>query len=166
MADAEPELLARHCMDAGRVERAVHYWQMAGQQALARSATAEAIAHFTRGLEVLRSIADGPERQRCELNLQLALGRASIAAYGFAAPATGHAYTRARELCDELCDAAAMFPILYGQSVFHFQRGELVKAHEVARDLLRLAEEKGDAAARVTGHRMMGSTLCQLGQLI
>ena len=38
-------------------------------------------------------------------------------------------------------------------------------AHEVARELLRLAEERGDAAAQVTGHRMVGSALCQLGRL-
>jgi class 3 adenylate cyclase/predicted ATPase/ABC-type transport system involved in cytochrome c biogenesis ATPase subunit len=163
-AVTEPELLARHCMEAGRTEQAVEYWRQAGQQALARSAMAEAVAHLSRGLEVLKGIAPGPDRQRRELELELALGRASIAAKGFAAPQTGRAYTRARELCTELGEVPELFPVLYGQSVFHFQRGELTRAHEVARDLLRLAEERGDPAAQVTGHRMVGSTLCQLGR--
>ena len=44
-------------------------------------------------------------------------------------------------------------------------RGELAVAHEAARELLRSAEDRGDAAARVTGHRMVGATLCQLGRL-
>ena len=163
--DAEPELLARHCTEAGLAEQAVDYWQRAGQQALARSAMAEAVAQLTTGLEVLAGLPDGPERQRRELGLQLALGQASIAAKGFAAPETGRAYARARELCRELGDVPELFPALYGRSVVHFQRGELAAAHEVARELLRSAEERGDAAARVTGHRIVGSALCQLGRL-
>ena len=47
----------------------------------------------------------------------------------------------------------------------HLQRGELAAAHEVAQELLRSAEDRGDAAARVTGHRMVGAALCQLGRL-
>jgi predicted ATPase len=43
--ETEPELLAQHCTDAALSEQAVEYWQRAGQQALARSATAEAVAH-------------------------------------------------------------------------------------------------------------------------
>ena len=69
-AGKEPELLARHCMEAGRTEQAVEYWRQAGQQALARSAMAEAVAHLSRGLEVLKGIAPGPDRQRRELELR------------------------------------------------------------------------------------------------
>ena len=164
--DTQPELLAQHCVEAGRTERAVDYWQRAGQQALARSAMAEAVAHLTRGLEVLKGLPHGRERQQRELGLQLALGRASIAAKGFAAPETGRAYARARELCSDLGDVSEIFPVLYGHSVFHFQRGELAKSHEVARELLRLAEERGDTAAQVTGLRMVGHALYQLGELV
>ena len=58
-ADAEPELLARHCAEAGLAERAVDHWQRAGERALARSAMAEAVAHLTEGLEALA----GPARR-------------------------------------------------------------------------------------------------------
>ena len=163
---AEPELLAQHCMEAGLVERAVDYWQRAGQQALARSAMAEAVAHLTKGLEVLMGLPAGPERQRRELLFQLALGQASLAARGFAAPETGRAYARASELCRELGDVSEFFPALYGQFIVHFQRGELAVAHEAARDLLQLAEDRGDAAARVTGHRIVGSALYHLGRMV
>ena len=125
---------------------------------------AEAVAHLTRGLEALAGLPGGAERQRRELGLQLALGQASIAARGFAAPETGRAYARARELCRELGDVPELFPALYGRFVVHFQRGELAVAHEAARELLRSAEERGDAAARVTGHRMVGAALYQLGR--
>ena len=126
---------------------------------------AEAVAQLTRGLEVLASLPDGAERQRRELGLQLALGQASIAARGFAATETGRAYARACELCRELGDVPELFPALYGRSVIHLQRGELAVAHEVARELLRSAEERGETAAQVTGHRMVGAALYQLGRL-
>ena len=164
--ETEPELLAQHCAEAGLAERAVDYWHKAGQRALARSAMAEAVAQLTKGLEVLNGLPGGPERQRRELGLQLALGQASLASKGFAAPETGRAYARASELCRELGDTSEIFPALYGRSVVHLQGGELAAAHEVARELLRLAEERDDAAARVAGHRMVGSALCQLGRLI
>ena len=164
-ADAKPELLARHCAEAGLAEQAVDYRRRAGEKALARSAMAEAAAQLTKGLEVLASLPDGPERRRRELGLQLVLGPALIAAKGVAAPETGRAYARACELCRELGDVPELFPALYGRSVVHFQRGELAAAHEVAQELLRLAEERGDAAAQVTGHRLIGSALSQLGRL-
>ena len=166
IAEAEPELLARHCAEAGLAERAVEHWQRAGQRALARSATAEAVTHLTHGLKALAGLPAGPERRRRELALQLALGQALIAAKGFAAPETGRAYARARELCHELGDdVPELFPALYGRFIVHFQRGELAATHEAARELLRLAEERRDASARVTGHRILGSVLYMLGRL-
>src|SRR5918995_3753889 len=163
--ETEPELLAQHCTEAGLIEQAVEYWQRAGQQALARSATAEAVAQLDRGLKLLVGLPDGPERRRRELGLQLVLGPALIAAKGFAAPETGRAYARACELCRELGDITKLLPALYGQSVVHWQRAELAAAHEGARELLRLAEEQGDDAAEVVGHRTLGTFLFQLGRL-
>ena len=164
-ADVEPELLARHCTEAGLGEQAVEYWQRAGQRALARSAMAEAAAQLATGLTVLASLPGGIRRQRRELGLQLALGQASLAAKGFAAPETGRAYARASELCRELGEVPEFFPALYGRFIVHFQRAELAAAHQAAEELLRSAGERNDAAAQVTGHRIVGSALYHLGRL-
>ena len=59
-AGAEPEVLAQHCTEAGLIEQAVEYWQRAGQQALARSATAEAVAQLTRGWICWRACPTAP----------------------------------------------------------------------------------------------------------
>lgn len=163
--DAEPELLAQHLAEAGLAEQAIDYWQRAGQQSLARSAMAEAVAQLGNGLQMLERLSPGPERRRRELALQLALGQAWIHAKGFASPETGRTYDRARELCSELGDVPELFPALYGQWVVSFQRGELTAAHERAWELLRTAQAKGDQAAQVTGHRVVAATLCQLGRL-
>ena len=158
-ARKEPELLARHCAEAGLYDQAVDHRRRAGQQALARCSMAEAATQLAEGLAVLERLPDGPGRQRRELALQLALGQASIAAKGFAAPETGRAHARARELCRGLGDLPELLPILYGQAVFHMQRGELTTAYDVSVELQRAAERLGDSMALVTAHRMMGSAL-------
>jgi hypothetical protein len=45
----QPALLAQHCEVAGQAEKALAYRLKAGQQALARSTMAEAVAHCARG---------------------------------------------------------------------------------------------------------------------
>ena len=86
---------------AGLVEKAVDYWHKAGRQAIARSAMVEAAAQLTQALELLAGLPAGPERDRKELDLQIALGAALIATKGWAAPEVERAYARARELCTE-----------------------------------------------------------------
>ena len=160
----EPELVAQHFTEAKLTERAVEYWQKAGQQARERSAMTEALSHLTRGLALIEQIPDDLDRQRHELAFQLAIGQVSIATKGFASPSTGAAYARARELCVGLGHVPELFLAIYGRSVFHFQRGELREAYRVATELLHLGEQHNDPAAQVTGHRMIGSTLSQLGR--
>src|SRR5439155_9669984 len=50
--EAQPELLAHHYTEAGLIEKAVHYWQKAGQSAIERSAHVEAISHLRQGIEL------------------------------------------------------------------------------------------------------------------
>ena len=50
-------------------------------------------------------------------------------------------------------------------SVMHWPRVEVAAAHEVAQELLRLAEEQGDGAAELVGHRILGAHQFQLGKL-
>ena len=46
----QPEVLARHCTEAGLSEAAIGWWRRAGELALRRSAFAEAIAHFDKAI--------------------------------------------------------------------------------------------------------------------
>ena len=70
--EAQPELVAHHYTEAGLVEQALPYWQQAGQRAIQHSAHMEAISHLTKGLELLTTLPDTPERAQQELTLQLA----------------------------------------------------------------------------------------------
>ena len=51
IAENQPELLARHCTEAGLIEKAAALWGKAGQRSLARSALVEAAEQLTRALD-------------------------------------------------------------------------------------------------------------------
>ena len=72
--ETQPELVAHHYTEAGLIAQAIPYWQQAGERASQRSAYVEAVAHLTKGLEVLKTLPDTPERAQQELTLQATLG--------------------------------------------------------------------------------------------
>jgi predicted ATPase len=164
-AEAQPELLAHHCVQAGLLEQAIAYYARAGRRAVARSAMAEAIAQLTKGSELLKSLPDDAARQQKELELQIALGQALIATKGYAATATGDTFARARALCEQLDRPPQIVPVLYGQWVHHLIKGQLQRARSLATEMLRLGEAEGDAAVTLMGHRLSGSTCFYLGEL-
>jgi predicted ATPase len=163
--ETEPEILAHHCTQARLVGRAVSYWLKAGDLAIRRSATAEAIAQLRKGLELIEGLPGDLERASLELELRTALGGALIAARGFAAPEAGDAYARARELCRQLGRPPQLFRMLYGQYVFHLIRAELDRSLEIAEELLRSAQDQHETAPLVAGHRAVGAASCHRGEL-
>jgi DNA-binding SARP family transcriptional activator/predicted ATPase len=160
----QPDLLARHCAEAGLFDKAVHYRLKAGQQAIARGAMTEATVQLQKGLELLSTLPNKTERWRQELPLQLTLGVALTASKGYAAAETGQAYVRAHALCAELGDDATLMSVLSGQSTFHLVRGEYVAARECAENLLRRSEKRHDTTAVLLGHSAMGLCLHYLGE--
>jgi hypothetical protein len=82
IADSRPELLARHCIEAGLVEKSVAWWAKAGRRSVARSAMVEAAAQLQKGLDQLGLLPDTHERQGQELEFWSALGAVLIAVKG------------------------------------------------------------------------------------
>jgi predicted ATPase len=163
---AQPELVAHHYREAGCTEEAIAYSQKAGQIALGRSANVEAVTHFNKALEILPQLPEAPERHKQELEIQMALGPALVAARGPADARVGQAYARAWELCQLLEDNAHLPLVLRGRQVFHYVSGELNKAREFAKQLLDLAERQQDPALLVGSYHALGQTLFPLGDLI
>ena len=56
IVERQPELLARHCTEAGLIEKAAHLWGKAGQRSLDRSALIEAIEQITRALAQIAAL--------------------------------------------------------------------------------------------------------------
>jgi class 3 adenylate cyclase len=60
IAESQPELLARHCSEAGEIEKAASLWGKAGQRSLERSALVEAIEQLTRALDQIATLPGTP----------------------------------------------------------------------------------------------------------
>jgi predicted ATPase len=165
LIESQPELLAHHFAQAGLVEKAIDYWHRAGRLSLSRSAVLEAIAHLTKALAELNAIPDELERQRHELDLQMTLGGALISAKGYAAPETGAAFSRARQLCKYVGDTATTFRVLYGEWAYLIVKGEVPAGYEVAEEFLCLAERHSSSGLLVIGHRAIGASALLLGRL-
>jgi TOMM system kinase/cyclase fusion protein len=164
--ETQPELLAQHYTEAGLSEQAVGYWLRAGQRAIERSAYVEAIGHLTKGLDVLTTLPDNPERIQQELVLQTMLGPALMNIKGQAAPEVERTYARARELCRQIGDAPQLFPVMWGLWYFYLVRAELQTARELLPQLLGLAQSAQDSALLLAAHRSLGQNLTFLGELL
>jgi TOMM system kinase/cyclase fusion protein len=163
-AETQPELLAYHYTEAGLPASAVPAWLRAGQRASERSARIEAIAHLTKGLEVLKTLPDTPERVQLELVLQTTLGPALMATKGYAAPEVEYTYARARELCQSIGETPQFFQAVWGLWYFYLVRAELQTAYELGEQLLNVAQRVQAPALLLLTHRMLGHTLSFLGE--
>jgi class 3 adenylate cyclase/predicted ATPase len=164
LMETQPELFAQHYAEAGLVEKAVAYWGNAGRRSAARSALVEAAAQFQKALEQLALLPDDPERKRQELELHSGLGAVLQAIKGYAAPETGQAYARARELWEQLGSPTEFLQIPYGQSRYHLGRGELDLMRCLDEDLLRVSRQRNDSAGLVLGHLSSGRNLMLVGK--
>ena len=153
--------MAQHCTEAGFNEKAIGYWLKAGQQAVARSAMAEAVAQLRKGLAVLANQPDGPSRRQQELNFQGTLGRALLSTKGYSAPEVGETYARARTLAEQL--GQSDYPLLYGQWVFHLVRGEHELALSSAEQIVRNGQGRKDLPAELLGRQASGTSYFFLG---
>jgi DNA-binding SARP family transcriptional activator/predicted ATPase len=156
--------IAHHFEAAGMVEPAADYLFRAGKQAVRLSAHQEAINHYTRGIELLRTQPDSPARARRELALQLALGTPLQALKSYGTPERGRAYARAFELCQQIGDKPALFQTLFSQWSFDMPRAEHCKALEQAEQLVALAELMQDPAQLAVAHAALGLSLLYLGE--
>ena len=164
VAEAQPDILARHCAEAGLVEKAVVYLHRAAQHSVARWAMAEAITQLQEGLAILAGLPDGLARQRLELDLQTALGVPLMASRGMGVPEVGQAYARARQLCGEVGDAPQLFSVLFGLWWFYELKADLSAGLELAKQLLELAERANEPAQLMQAHRALACTYLWLGE--
>jgi len=164
--ETQPELVAHHYTEAGLIKQALPYWQRAGQRAAQRSAHVEAINHLTKGLEVLKTLPDTPERTQQELTLQIALGAPLMATRGWAAPEVERAYTRAHELCQQVGETFQIFPVLWGLWAFYITRGEIQVSRRLAEQSLDLAQNTQNSTFLVGAHYALGVSLLWLGDFL
>jgi class 3 adenylate cyclase/predicted ATPase len=166
VAERQPELLARHCSEAGLIEKAAALWGRAGQRSLERSALVEATEQLARALTQIATLPATPALRREQVKLQVALITPLMHVKGYAAPETKAAAERARVLIEQAealgeppDDPLLLFSILYSFWTTSFVAFKGDALRELASQFLALAEKQRATVPLMIGHRMMGSVL-------
>ena len=82
IAEGQPEVLARHCTEAGLIDKAAALWGKAGLRSQARSALMEAAEQLTRALDQIGTLPSTPALRREQMKFQMALANAHYAHQG------------------------------------------------------------------------------------
>jgi class 3 adenylate cyclase/predicted ATPase len=169
IAENQPELQARHCAEAGLIEKAAMLWGKAGQRSLERSALVEAIEQLTRGLDQIVSLPSTPSLRREQIKLQAALLNPLGHVKGFAAPETKAAVERARRLIQQAELLGEPPPrlssVLMGLWVASWNAFDGEAMRELAAQYLALAEKQAAKLSLVVGHRIVGVSLVWTGDI-
>jgi class 3 adenylate cyclase len=172
LAESEPEVLARHCTEAGWIEKASRQWGKAGLRSLARSALVEAKAHLSRALAQIASLPGTPALRREQIRLQVSVAQALMYSEGYAAPETKRAFEQAQLLIELLetlgeppDDPLTLFWVLYGFWVVNYVAFNEDVVPELAAQFLALARKHGGPVPIIVGHRLVGCTLLSSGDI-
>ncbi len=157
--------LAHHYSKSGNARKAIRYLHLAGEQALQQSAQREGIRHLGAALELLRTLADTPERTREEIRLLLTLGPAWIAARGHGSAEVEETYSQALALCERDGGMPERFSAQSGVWSHYLLRADLERAYVLAERLLRIAQDMNDPERLAEAHRALGVTLLRLGKI-
>jgi class 3 adenylate cyclase/predicted ATPase len=172
IAERQPELLARHCTEAGLIEKAAGLWGKAGQRSLEHSALVEAAEQLTRALGQIAALPATPALRREQIKLQVALITPLIHVKGYSAPETKAGVERAHLLIEQAEalgeppeDPLLLFSILYGFWAANYVafNGEVLRG--LAAQFLTLAKKHGATGPLMIGHRLMATSLTYTGDL-
>ncbi len=164
VAETQPELVAHHYANAGLAAPAIDYYRRAAERAMAASANADAIAHLTRGLELIDSLPESSEPISQEIDFRLALGPPLIAIRGYGSVEAQAAYTRAKELCASAGETPELFRSLVGLWVYHLLKPDMKIASELSRELFNLEAKLGSDEFRLLAELVACITCCWSGR--
>ena len=152
IAEAQPEILARHCAEAQLDEKAVRYWRAAGELAVRRANNREGIGHFGRAMALIEKQPASPNRSQTELAILSQLGPALMSVHGWSAPEVGSAFERAEFLARQLNTSVDLAPPLVGLWLFHTSRGQFSRAEEITNELFNVAHDLSDPDILLQAH--------------
>ena len=144
VAVAEPEMLANHLRRAELAEQARHYFERAGDRSVARSAYAEAIAHFNAALAEASSLPPGPDRDQSVLEILLKQGTAVQMLKEQRSSEVEQTYRRAYEIAKTSGDEERLFKAFWGLWLHANLAGRTNLARDRAEELVALGNESGN----------------------
>ncbi len=161
----EPELLARHYTEAGRLAEAVPLWRRAGEAALARVANKEAVAYLKEGLTVVDQLPPSAERDTLELSLREPLHAARLRFQGWAEPEVGANAKAILRLAGSQDSPQSLLVGLWGMWVNTVTQGRIAEAPHWAERLLAEGDTSNNVDLQILGHRGSMTSQFYLGRL-
>lgn len=159
-----PHLLAMHHTEAGNLERAVHFWERAGELAANQLAPKESVAHYSQALKILKQMPDNHQRDERELVISMDLVGPLIATRGVGSRKLVNVVERANELCQSLPDSPYQVSVRYLKWSIAIGGWNLVDLRTLALQVQDAAKGQDDIA-RLLAHRAMGFTCMIQGEL-
>jgi tetratricopeptide (TPR) repeat protein len=159
-----PHLLAMHYSEAGNLDRAVHYWERAGELAANQLAPKEAVAHYGRALEMLAQMPESSARDERELVLCMAAAGPLIATRGVGSRKLVNVVERAHALCEHMPGSPYQVSVRYLKWSIALGGWHLADLRSLALRVQEAAQGQDDIA-RLLAHRAMGFTCMIQGEL-
>ena len=165
IAERHPELLARHCTEAGLIEKAAGLWGKAGQRSLDRSALQEAVAYLQQGLGIIERLPPSADRDSLELALREPLHSARLRWRGWASLEVRANATAILQLAQRQGRPQSLLVGLWGMWVNTITQGRVAETPDWARRLLAEGNQSGNIDLQILGHRASLSSHFYLGEL-
>lgn len=157
-----PELVAFHLTKAGDTARAIEQWRVAGAQATAASATAEAISHYQDGLKLIPDLPSDKARNKLEFSLWVGMAMPLIVESGYTSDDLKSCIQNALDLSDSEDHNPNIYQLLYSQWGFQLTFGQVGESEKTANKFAELAAKQRDDVALFAANRMLGAThMCQ-----
>ena len=152
VADAQPEILARHWSDAGEAEAAVAAWTKAARAAEARHAFKEAEEGYRQALAMLGALPGSPERDRRELELTFPFSLVLASTRGPSAPEPVEAFARGRALAEKTNNLSQLVLQVFANGISVWTSGDITGAIALADQILDLARREGSDTSLRLAH--------------
>ncbi len=156
--------LAVHFEQGRDPGKAVFYLELAGRNAVHRSAFTEALRLVAHALDLVETLSDRPERTQRAAGLSLLQAQILEMTKGWGSEEVARAYARARDLCVALADDSSLLQATWGLVAVHLVRADLDLTEKLAGEVLALAKKRGTTLFRMAAHFELGGTALVRGR--
>ncbi|HEY6421294.1 MAG TPA: adenylate/guanylate cyclase domain-containing protein [Candidatus Binataceae bacterium] len=156
--------LAHHYVRSGNALKAAHYLRMAGIAGFDRGGYTQSLERLSTGLELVRTLPNGPDTANLELDLQLSLVAPLQAVRGQAAEEVGRVLERARALIPRSGRIHDLARLLDGLANYHVFIGSTRRARELADEALSLARQTNEPQLLSNAHSRVAFIGFYLGE--
>ena len=162
--EEQPGLLAHHWERAGEVEPTILYLRRAGERAAAQFANAEAVAYFSRALDLLSEKVAQQTPERTAERYALLLARERVYGLQHDRKAQGRDLASLGGLAEVLGDKTNRAELAVRRARYNTSMGEREQAISAARTAVRLAQDVQDAGREAMAYQEWGRALFSQGK--